>query len=105
MDVDDETPDASERVGDHFLLDGDARTRQIPLMAFGGDSHDGEHTGAERSSEHIRRREAFALAVVVDGSVGEHDGATRTMHGLAAQFAFIGNRHFDHGKPLYMIER
>ena len=58
-------------------------------MTVRDDSHDRHHAGWQGRCDQIGRRKRFALAVVVDRSIGEERGLRRTMHRRAAEVPFV----------------
>ena len=80
-DVDLELGDAAGRRGRHVLGDGGVRAAEIEARVAGMDAEDGEEAGRHGGGGEVGRREAFALALVVDRGVGHDDVARGAVHG------------------------
>ena len=81
--VNHQSNDAPGIVGHHFL-DLPFEFTQVPAVLVGFDPHYREHAGEQANRNRIGRRKGFALALIVDGSVGEHGVARANMDRLGA---------------------
>ena len=76
-----ELGDATGRSGRHVFGDGRVGATEIESGIARVDAEDREEARHHRGGGEVGRREAFALALVVDGRVGHDDVARRPVHG------------------------
>ena len=90
-----QTADAA-RARIHVLLDAGAGAFEVDAAAPRDDAHRRQDAGCERGRDQVCRGEVAAEAFVVLGRVGLQRGFGRTVHGRAAQVAFVGGGDRDH---------
>src|SRR6185295_8603055 len=75
----------------------------IPAGPLGDERHRGQDARPERRGEKIRRRERFAAPVIVDGRIGRELDTGWTVHGRAAQRAFVSDPNLDQGASIQRL--
>jgi len=96
VDFDAQAGDHSWRRGCHFLFYCCSGPGHVKVQRSGHDAHHGEHASAERGSNQVCGREAFAAALIVLGGVGAEFGSRRTVNCFAVQVSLIFKLNGDH---------